>query len=127
RMWHGLSSVANFNAFLNRRYKSQARTTCTENAAFREAIDTLLNLLSPFAPHLAEELWARTGHTEMLAHHLWPTHQEALTKADVLTIPIQVNGKLRSKLLVPADWTMEQILDASLADAKVGEWVKGKT
>jgi len=121
------TAVAALMEFVNGLYKFQADTKGTENGAFREAIETLLKLLSPFAPHLAEELWARTGHTEMLVHHRWPTHEEALTKADVLTIPVQVNGKLRSKLLVPADWTMEQILDASLADAKVGEWVKGKT
>ena len=121
------TAVAALMEFVNGLYKFQADTTGAGNEAFREAIETLLKLLSPFAPHLAEELWARTGHTEMLVHHRWPTHEEALTKADVLTIPVQVNGKLRSKLLVPADWTKEQILDASLADAKVGEWVKGKT
>ena len=121
------TAVAALMEFVNGLYKFHADAKGAGNEAFREAIETLLKLLSPFAPHLAEELWARTGHTEMLVHHRWPTHEEALTKADVLTIPVQVNGKLRSKLLVPADWTKEQILDASLADAKVGEWVKGKT
>ena len=121
------TAVAALMEFVNGLYKFEADTKAAEDEAFQEAIETLLKLLSPFAPHLAEELWARTGHAEMLARHRWPTHEEALLKADVLTIPVQVNGKLRSKLLVPADWTKEQILDASLADAKVAEWVKGKT
>ena len=121
------TAVAALMEFVNGLYKFEADTKAAGNEAFREAIETLLKLLSPFAPHLAEELWARTGHAEMLAHHRWPTHEEALIKADVLTIPVQVNGKLRSKLVVPADWTKEQILDAALADVKVAEWVKGKT
>jgi leucyl-tRNA synthetase len=63
----------------------------------------------------------------MLVQRQWPIYEETLIKANILTIPIQVNGKLRSKLIIPADWTKEQILDAALADSKIGELIKGKT
>jgi leucyl-tRNA synthetase len=93
----------------------------------REAIDALILLLSPFAPHIAEELWAATGHATGLARQRWPVYDAGLIQEEVLTIPVQVNGKVRSKLSVPAEWSKEQVLAASLADIKIGEWIKGKT
>jgi leucyl-tRNA synthetase len=122
------TAVAALMEFVNGLYKFPSDPKAAQDiVALREAIEALLILLSPFAPHIAEELWERTGHKEMLVHRAWPRHEEALIKADILTIPIQVNGKLRSKLVIPADWTKEQILDAAFADTKIGELIKGKT
>jgi leucyl-tRNA synthetase len=95
--------------------------------ALRQAVETLLILLTPFAPHVAEELWAATGHAESLARHPWPRYEEALLQEEVLTIPVQVNGKLRSKIMVLADASKERVFEAAQSDAKVGEWIKGKT
>jgi leucyl-tRNA synthetase len=122
------TAIAALMEFVNGLYKFEAEgKTATEREGFQEAIETLLILLSPFAPHMSEELWARTGHETMLRHVPWPDYEEALIKSDILTIPVQVNGKLRSKLVVPADWTKKQVLDAALADEKVAEWIRGKT
>ena len=125
------TAVAALMEFVNGLYKFAAEVNDTDQPeelrALRESVETLLLLLSPFAPHIAEELWAETGHASSLARHPWPRYEEALLREEVLTIPVQVNGKLRSKLTVPADWNREQVLAASLSDVKVGEWIKGKT
>ncbi|HEY3197693.1 MAG TPA: leucine--tRNA ligase [Nitrospirales bacterium] len=122
------TAVAALMEFVNGLYKFSSETKAGEDmAALREALEALLILLAPFAPHIAEELWERTGHNELLVQRPWPKYEEALIKANILTIPIQVNGKLRSKLVIPADWTKEQILNAALSDAKITELIKGKT
>ena len=122
------TAIAALMEFVNGLYKFEAEgKAATEREGFQEAIETLLTLMSPFAPHMSEELWARTGHDTMVTRVPWPDYEEALIKSDILTIPVQVNGKLRSKLVVPADWTKTQVLEASLADEKVAEWIRGKT
>jgi leucyl-tRNA synthetase len=91
----------------------------------RSALTTLVLLLSPFAPHLAEELWRALGHGQSLAYEPWPTFDEALTRSDQIEVPIQVNGKLRGKVTVPAG-----IDDSSLekmALDKVRTVLEGKT
>ncbi len=61
----------------------------------RKVLETLVLLLSPLAPHLAEELWQALGHEKTLAYEPWPAYDPALTKADEIEVPVQVNGKLR--------------------------------
>ncbi len=91
-----------------------------------------LTLLQPFAPHLAEELFARlqavrnTGETT-LAYVPWPKHDPALLVESTLEIPVQVNGKLRDKLVVPANATQAQLEAAALASDKVKPFTEGKT
>ena len=128
------TAIAALMEFVNGLYKFAAETKATgtpdepdEMTALREAVEALLLLLAPFAPHLAEELWAETGHAGSLARRPWPRYDDALLQADVLTIPVQVNGKLRSKMTVPADWSKEQVLAAAQQDGKIKEWVHGKT
>jgi leucyl-tRNA synthetase len=122
------TAIAALMEFVNGLYKvdSKTMTVNAETSAVREAIEALVLLLTPFAPHIAEELWAATGHAESLARRPWPRYEAALLKEEVLTIPVQVNGKVRSKVTVPADWSKDQIIAASRADAKVGEWIKGR-
>ncbi len=97
-----------------------------EAAALREAAQTLVLLLAPFAPHLAEELWERLGEAPSVADRPWPAYDPALVASERLTIPIQVNGKLRSKIEVPADSTEEQVVGLARQDAKLAEWLQGK-
>ena len=84
-------------------------------------------VLAPFAPHLAEELWQQLGHTESLAYEPWPAFDPKLVVEDTVEIPVQVNGKLRSVVSVPAGASQEAILEAALADEKVQAAVAGKT
>ncbi len=93
----------------------------------RAAAETLVLLLSPLAPHLAEELWQRLGHAESLAYHAWPIADPALLKADVLEIPVQVNGKVRGKISVPAEAQENEVLAIAKADENVGKHLAGQS
>jgi len=90
----------------------------------RALIEPFVLLLAPFAPHLAEELWGLLGHAPSVSKQPWPRFDPALTVSDRLTIPIQINGKLRGKLEVGADATKDQV--ETLAREEAGEWLQGK-
>ena len=93
----------------------------------RALLEPFVLLLSPFAPHIAEELWERLGKAPSVATQPWPEYDPVLVAHDRLTIPIQVNGKLRSKIEVPADSSEEQVVRLARQDAKLSEWLQGKT
>lgn len=92
----------------------------------REVLEKFVLLLSPFAPHVAEELWQALGHKESLAYEPWPAFDPALAKEDTVEIPVQINGKLRSKVAVPADADQNAIESAAKADARIAELLSGK-
>lgn len=92
----------------------------------REALEKLVLLLSPFAPHIAEELWQALGHKQSLAYEPWPEFDPALAKEDTVEVPVQVNGKLRSKITVATDADKTQLESAARADEKVCELLNGK-
>ncbi len=93
----------------------------------RAVADAFVLLLAPLAPHLAEELWARLGHAESLAYHPWPQADAAYLRADVLEIPVQVNGKVRGKIQVPAEAGEAEVIDIARADLNVGRHLEGQT
>ena len=93
----------------------------------RAVLDPFVQLLGPFAPHLAEEVWKALGHPQTLTYEPWPKFDPALLKSDVVEIPVQVNGKLRSKITVAADADDATIEAAARADAKVAAHLEGKT
>jgi leucyl-tRNA synthetase len=92
----------------------------------RSVLESFVLLLSPFAPHLAEELWLALGHAESLAYEPWPSYDEALTQAEEIEVPVQVNGKLRSKVTVPADIDEETLRKIALADERIRALIEGK-
>jgi leucyl-tRNA synthetase len=92
----------------------------------RSVLEPLVLILSPFAPHLAEELWHTLGHASTLAYAEWPKYDPELTKADEIEVPVQVNGKLRAKLTVPAGISDEALREAALQDLRVVESIGGK-
>jgi leucyl-tRNA synthetase len=83
-------------------------------------------ILSAFAPHIAEELWERLGHTTTLAYEPWPKYDEALLVVDTIEVPVQVNGKLRSVLHVAKDADKDHVVAAAREDAKVAIHLEGK-
>ena len=97
-----------------------------DKAVFRFAIEQLLLLLSPFSPHIAEELWMELGNKDSLADMHWPAYDKAVAAEEEITIVIQVNGKVRSRIVVPADEEGEEIKKKALADDKTGQFIKGK-
>ncbi|APE37745.1 leucine--tRNA ligase [Nocardia mangyaensis] len=96
------------------------------DAAPRAAVEPLVLMLAPLAPHIAEELWERLGHTASLAHGPFPTADPALLVADSVEYPIQVKGKVRSRIQVPADADPAAIEAAALADEKVVALLDGQ-
>jgi leucyl-tRNA synthetase len=96
-----------------------------ERTPHRDEVVPLLTLVSPFAPHIAEELWEQTGGTGSVFDSAWPSFDPALAAEDAIELVVQVNGKVRSKLLVPRDITEEAAVVAALADPTVSKFVSG--
>jgi leucyl-tRNA synthetase len=95
-------------------------------AVFKEAIEALILMLSPFAPHTAEELWERTGHSGGLVKAQWPLYDPEVAKADEIVVPVQVNGRVRARLTVPAASTDHDLRERALADPAVQGHTAGK-
>jgi len=93
----------------------------------KSIMESFVLLLAPFAPHFAEELWSRLGHTNTLAYEAWPVWRQEYLVQDSVEIPVQVNGKLRGKLTLPTGSTQEQIVAAAQADATIAPHLAGKT
>ena len=96
-------------------------------AVVKEALDALTLMLSPFAPHTAEEMWERLGHGEGLTAAAWPEHDAAAAKAEEIVVPVQVNGKVRGRVTVPADASEEDLKTAALAEPAVLAHTRGRT
>jgi len=92
-----------------------------------EALRILIPLLSPFAPHLAEELWSRLGFIGLASQQPWPVHDESLLVENELELAVQVNGKVRERLVISKEATKEEIEKAALASAKIQEATAGQT
>jgi leucyl-tRNA synthetase len=90
----------------------------------RALLEPFVLVLSPFAPHLAEELWEKLGGRTSVSQQPWPAFDPALTTSDRLTIPIQVNGKLRGKIEIRVDTSEAEV--ESLARAQIAEWMQGE-
>jgi len=92
------------------------------DGAPRAAVEPLVLMLGPVAPHIAEELWSRLGNDESLAHGPWPAVDEKWLVDDTVELPVQVNGKVRSRVSVAADASREDIEAVALADEKVAAY-----
>ena len=96
-------------------------------SAPKEVVKTFLRLLAPYAPHIAEELWARLGEATLIAHASWPICDPEALKREEVTIVVQVNGKLRGRVQLAVDATNEEAEAAALADERVQNHITGKT
>jgi len=99
-----------------------------DDALLRQAVDSLILILSPFTPFVCEELWQRTGHEDSILDQSWPSYEDAALEEDTVEVPIQVNGKLRARITVPAATATDQaaLKAAALADERIQEVLKGK-
>ena len=93
----------------------------------KSVMETLALLLSPYAPHLAEEMWEMLGHKPSIANESWPTWDEALCAEDTIEMVVQVNGKLRSRIPMPAAASKEEMLEVAKKDAKIVPYLDGRT
>jgi leucyl-tRNA synthetase len=98
---------------------AKAKENAVDATAWAEAIETLVLLLAPSAPHFAEELWARLGKPYSIHQQAWPNWDEELAKDEEITLVVQVNGKVRDRLQVPADIAEERAKELALASERV--------
>lgn len=113
------TAIAKMMEFVNAVYK-------TEGAVAKADIEKLVLLLSPMAPHMGEELWARLGHTGTLAYEPWPTYDDAMTKDDTIEIVVQVLGKKRGSIMVAADADKNTVLALAKSADNVAVYLTGK-
>jgi leucyl-tRNA synthetase len=117
------TAISSAMEFVNELYKLSEDELGSAQAF--EAVETLVVMLSVFVPHLGEEMWEMLGHRESIFKAGWPVFDPALLEEDTLVYPVQVNGKLRSRVVVGAAATEEEVRAAALADPKTQEWLKG--
>lgn len=103
----------------------QAADSAAQPALVREGVATLLRLLNPACPHITEELWAMLGNSTPLHATDWPTFNPALAQAEEITLVVQVNGKVRAKLVVPHDIAKDSAIALAKAAPEVQEWLSG--
>ncbi|WP_226670215.1 leucine--tRNA ligase [Metabacillus litoralis] len=113
------TAISQLMVFINDAYKA---TTLP-----KEYVEGFVKLVSPIAPHLAEELWSKLGHSTTITYEAWPAFEEAKLVENEVEIVVQVNGKVRAKLLVAKDVTKDQLEQIALEDDRVKEQVEGKT
>lgn len=113
------TSIAKLMEFVNAVYKSSEPVAKTDMEKF-------VLLLAPLAPHVAEELWERLGHSNSLAYEPWPTYDEAMTKSDTMDIVVQVMGKKRAIITVPVSTSKEEILTLAKATEGAKNFMEGK-
>jgi leucyl-tRNA synthetase len=94
--------------------------------AWREASESMALLMAPVTPHIAEELWARLGKPYSVHNQRWPEHDASLAAADEVEIAVQVNGKLRARLTLPADAAEADATERALAEPSVASAIAGK-
>jgi len=95
-------------------------------SAWEEASDILLLLLAPTAPHLAEELWQQTGHDYSIHNQSWPRWDEELAREEEITLVVQVNGKLRDRVVVPVSITEDEAKQKALDSQRVKTYLGGR-
>ena len=117
-----LSALMEFCNFLSKVQENKSVSV----KLWEEAIKVLLLLLAPTAPHFTEELWARTGHSYSIHNQTWPDWNEQLASEEEVTLAIQINGKLRDKIVVSASATEKEVKELILARERVKLYTDGK-
>ncbi|AMM90072.1 leucyl-tRNA synthetase [Bacillus pumilus] len=113
------TGISQLMVFINDAYKADTLP--------KEYAEGFVKLLSPIAPHVAEELWNKLGHEGSISYEAWPQYDESKLVDDEVEIVVQLNGKVKAKLTVPADATKEQLEELAKNDARIKEQLEGKT
>jgi leucyl-tRNA synthetase len=93
---------------------------------YRAIWEPFVRILTPYAPHMGEELWEKLGNPPPVSLAEWPAYDEELTKDEELEIVLQVNGKVRAKVMLPAGLSKEDLQEHALSHDRIQEWVAGK-
>jgi len=126
--FHFNTAIAAIMELVNHLYQTKDGIEATPQArsVWQEVVEALVVLLSPFVPHIAEELWEALGHKDSIIKAPWPRYdREAITEEEVIVV-VQVNGKLRDRLLIPVSAKEEKVKEMALASPKVRRHIEGK-
>ena len=113
------TAISQLMVFINDCYKAEELP--------KEYIEGFVKLLAPVAPHITEELWAHLGHNESITYETWPAFDEAKLVDNEIEIVVQINGKVKTKLMVPTDISKEQLQEIAMGDNDIKEQINGKT
>lgn len=112
------TAISQLMVFINECYKA--------DVVPKHFVEGFVTMLSPIAPHVAEELWEKLGHSESITYQAWPTYDESKLVDNEIEIPVQVNGKLRAKVVIAKDASREEMEQLALSNDTVREWTDGK-
>ncbi|MGH9723170.1 MAG: leucine--tRNA ligase [Bryobacteraceae bacterium] len=121
--WHFNTSIAAIMKFVNELYLAESKLS---RPALDQILEKLVLMLAPLAPYVAEELWEEIGRKEPVSKQTWPAHDPELAKEDEVELPVQVNGKLRGRITVPADAPESEVVAAALGDTQVQSHLGGR-
>jgi leucyl-tRNA synthetase len=126
--WHFNTCVAALMKLMNALIAAEPEIEAGKvpDEALAQILNSFVLMLAPFAPYLAAELWEQLGNEDGILRHQWPVYDEALAREDEIEIPVQVSGKLRAVIRVPADIEEEALRDAAMGDEKVKTFLDGK-
>ena len=120
------TAVASMMEMVNGLYKIKESQGIDMSDEWRFTLESLIQILAPFAPHITEELWREMGHDDTVHVGHWPKWDEEYLKSDTMTIIVQVNGKLRAKLELPSAMDKQGVEEAALADENVQKFTNNK-
>ena len=120
------TAIASMMEAVNGLYKLKETSAISRSEAWQFAIESLLQILAPFAPHITEELWHELGHNETIHIDHWPKWDDRFIQSSTMTIIVQVNGKLRAKLELPVDVDQQTVESEALADVNVQKFLDNK-
>jgi leucyl-tRNA synthetase len=126
--YHLNTAISSIMEFFNqiKKASSKLRSNPSGQKVLKQSMTALLKLISPFAPHISEELWELTGHSPILFHSLWPDYNPRLVKEETVIIVVQVNGKLRDKFEAERNTPQEEIKARALALDRIHKYLKDK-
>src|SRR5438445_958249 len=122
--FHFNTAIAALMEYVN--YLTRVKSTQAGSRAWREAIRSLILLLAPMTPHIAEELWESMGEPYSVHHQQWPSYDASLARAELATLVLQVDGKVRDRVQVPAGLTDAEAKSLALSNEKVRKFMDGR-
>lgn len=112
------TAISQLMIFVNEAYKAETLP--------HEAMEHFVQMLAPLAPHIAEELWSKLGHSESITYTSWPEYEEAWTKDQEVEIVVQIKGKIVDRIMIEADLSEKEMEEVALASEKVAAAISGK-
>ena len=119
-------SYADLAQTIDAAWEARGEISFSTQGPVREAVETVLLLLGPFCPHLAEELWSQLGHRESVFTRAWPVADPAALLRQEVTVVVQVDGKVRSRLVVDLNARESAVQELALGDERVRPWLAGR-